>query len=296
MNRYFNLILILCLVLVPVSAICDTTYIGIAFAMIGVPLQNYQIAQTEVTYELWYAVKTWALHNGYSFDNSGREGNEGKNGANPTSASQEPVTCISWRDAMVWCNVLTEYYVAKGGTGYQCVYCSDSAYTMPIRTSTGDAIDKTGGTQDNPYVNPDAKGFRLPTSDEWYKAARYIDGSTVYPDNHASGADTPYEDSTASTDIDGDGDCETVGNVAVYLANATKTARVKTKSPNKLGLYDMSGNASEWCFDWYRNGSLRIVRGGGWYDLAFDLLVGSVYCDAPNYADYFIGFRPARNN
>lgn len=296
MKKYFNLGLILILILVPALAACDTTYTGVAFTMIDVPSQRYEIAQTEVTYELWYAVKTWALNNGYSFANAGREGNHGTEGADPTSASQEPVTYISWRDAMVWCNALTEYYAAKGGTKYQWVYCSDSAYTTPIRTSTDGIVDKTAGMQDNPYVNQDAKGFRLPTSNEWYQAARYIDGSTVYPDKYASGADAAYDAPTASTDIDGDGDYKTIGDVAVYLGNAKKVARVKTKSPNKLGLYDMSGNVSEWCFDWYHGGSLRVERGGGWYDEAFDVLVGSVYSDAPNYAYYFIGFRPVRTN
>jgi formylglycine-generating enzyme required for sulfatase activity len=298
MKKYINLGLILILILVPITAFSasDTTYTGVAFKMIGVPSQGYEIAQTEVTYELWYAVRTWALHNGYSFANAGREGNDGTDGAAPTSANQEPVTNISWRDAMVWCNALNEYYAAKSGTRYQCVYCSDSAYTKPIRTSTDSIVDKTAGTQDNPYINPNAKGFRLPTSDEWYKAARYIDGSAVYPDTYVSGSDAAFEEPIASTDIDGDGDYETIGNVAVYSANSKKTANVKTKSPNKLGLYDMSGNVWEWCFDWYIGGSLRVERGGGWHDIPFDLLVGFVYGDAPSYADSIIGFRPARTN
>jgi formylglycine-generating enzyme len=295
MKKYLNLGLILILILIPVS-VCGTAYTGVAFTMTDVPSRSYEIAQTEVTYELWYAVKTWALHNGYSFANAGREGNEGTEGADPTSASQEPVTYISWRDAMVWCNALTEYYAVKGGTRYQCVYFSDSAYTTPIRTSTDGAVDTTVGMQDNPYVNQDAKGFRLPTSEEWHQAAQYIDGSTVYPDRYASGADAAYDAPTVSTDIDGDGDYETIGDIAVYSGNAKKIVRVKTKSPNKLGLYDMSGNVSEWCFDWYSNGSLRVERGGGWYDEAFDVLVGSVYSDAPNYAYYFLGFRPVRTN
>jgi len=69
----------------------------------------YWIARTEVTYELWDAVYIWATSNGYNFANPGRKGDgEG-------DTDQHPVTEINWRDAMVWCNALTEYYNALFG-------------------------------------------------------------------------------------------------------------------------------------------------------------------------------------
>ena len=59
--------------------------------------RSYRIAETEVTYELWYRVKTWAMSNGYAFAHAGREGLDGIDGAAPTTDKNEPVTYISWR-------------------------------------------------------------------------------------------------------------------------------------------------------------------------------------------------------
>ena len=81
------------------------------------------------------------------------------------------------------------------------------------------------------------------------------------------------EDQWAGTD---EGD--KVGEYAWYDENSeNKTHEVKKKLPNGYGLYDMSGNVWEWCWDWYSSttpaggqdpaggasGSARVVRGGG---------------------------------
>ena len=111
------------------------------------------------------------------------------------------------------------------------------------------------------------KKFSLPTEAQWEYAARGgKSGGTKY-----SGSDD-------------------IGNVAWCEINSSnKTHPVGTKSPNSLGIYDMSGNVWEWCQDWYRDyssnsqtnptGLIRmsgpVGRGGGWYNGARDCRVSN---------------------
>ncbi len=271
---------------------------GVLFKMVYVPGKTFYtstddsgtatvdnafwIAETEVTYELWYQVYTWATSNGYSFANPGREGKDGSDGGEPTAAKKEPVTSVSWRDVMVWCNALTEYYNAQNATSYTCVYKDGET---PIR-------DSSNATQcDSVVPDKNANGFRLLKSNEWELAARYRDDSNsdgdimdsgeYYPGDYASGATADYNDTTAT------------GLVAWYSDNSDNHPHdVKTKKENALGLYDMSGNVWEWCFT--ADDSKRIVRGGSYGNGTTYLQVGSLGSYPSFIVDISIGFRFCR--
>ena len=132
------------------------------------------------------------------------------------------------------------------------------------------------------------KQYRLPTEAEWEYAARGGNRSKGYK---YSGSNT-------------------LGNVAWYDDNSgNKTREVMTKSPNELGLYDMSGNVWEWCSDWYDNeyyadspnnnpkgpssGSDRVVRGGSWLISARFCRVSYRFIIAPSYRNGLHGLRLA---
>ena len=130
-------------------------------------LSSFKIAKYQVTYELWHKVKQWAEDNGYTFANDGQEGHDGTEGAQPTDAEHEPVTNISWRDAIVWCNAYSEM-----------------AGLTPVYTYNSDTIKDSSDSNacDNAVENwTTANGFRLPSEGEWQYAAGYRDGSIWTP-------------------------------------------------------------------------------------------------------------------
>ena len=156
-----------------------------------------------------------------------------------------------------------------------------------------------GWQENHPIVNvtwDDASAYaqwagkRLPTEAEWEYAAR---GGRLSKGYTYSGGNDP-------------------GAVAWYDGNSGKqTQPVGEKSPNELGLYDMSGNVWEWCADlydenYYRNspkqdptgpssGQFRVLRGGSWN-------INDSYCRL-TYRNWFfpslrgnnIGFRCAQD-
>ena len=128
--------------------------------------------------------------------------------------------------------------------------------------------------------------FRLPTEAEWEFAARGGNKSQGYL----------YAGSN------------TINNVAWYSGNSfSETLNVAIRQANELGLYDMSGNVLEWCFDWYGDyssssqtnpigpdsGSHRVYRGGSWFSNMRDCRVSYRGGYTPAYCDNDLGFRLA---
>jgi formylglycine-generating enzyme required for sulfatase activity len=253
-----------------------------------VTLSPFKIATYETTYELWYEVKQWATDsargaNGYTFANDGSEGHDGTAGAAPTDAKLEPVTMINWRDAIVWCNAYSEM------TGKTPVYKNSGAV---IRDSTN------ATACDGAQMDTSVGGYRLPTEAQWEYAAR--------------GGGTPSATGSFANKWAGTNTESELGNYAWYYDNSGNvTHPAGEKTANALGLYDMSGNVFEWCWDWYGSpvdtgtaadpagpasspDLARVFRCGSWLSVASDCAVTCRSGDAPVGRSVTLGFRVVR--
>lgn len=184
---------------------------------------------------------------------------------------KNPVTCVSWFDAIAYCNWLSNK------EGLEPCY-SLSGNANPHEWSPGLVV-----------CNWQANGYRLPTEAEWEFAAR---GGVKSKGYQYSGSDD-------------------VVSVAWYLNNSEKkTQAVGTKQANELGIYDMSGNIREWCWDWYDSayftkspssdprgadsGSSKILKGGVWFYYVGDCRMSYRPYINPSQSHNTFGFRIAR--
>lgn len=192
-----------------------------------------------------------------------------------------PMYSINWYETLVYCNLrsyaenLTPCYTIKGKT-----HPDEWGHVPTYFDAAWDAVT----------CNWDANGYRLPTEAEWEYAAR---GAANNPDYIYAGSDSLYE-------------------VGWFYDNSESFHCSGCLAPNGLGLYDMSGNVWEWCWDrmdsnYYNtspannpkgpnSGIWRVFRGGSFRSAAINCRVAERDYNVPYYKSNCIGLRLVRKS
>jgi formylglycine-generating enzyme required for sulfatase activity len=278
-----------------------------------VTVDGFYISRTEVTQKEYYDAMSRASDPVNRIPSQFTNGNAVR--------PNHPVERVSWFDAIRFSIHRTEQANTARKTGEPLL---DQVYTnFSVQSRIGEPVPQglplnavTSATFDVNWI-PDsfspgnrgfANGYRLPTEAEWEFAARgghESPGNFMYAGSNNAAAVAWYNESV-KTRPEGDRATQAVGGL----------------QPNALGIFDMSGNVSEWCWDWfvrYNNNVIRyevsnprgpenpvplegsqppyeqrVRRGGGWSNAAGNVRSVVRNSDTPDTAHWVVGFRVVR--
>jgi len=247
-------------------------------ASAGGGVAPFYISKCEIPYALWKRVRRPAVAQMYGLEDyypymTDRDGDMGsmdflsQAGSNEHSA-HEPVTDITWLDAIAWCNMLSEYEGRE-----PCYYFTPDFDTVFRRVRERRMHQRNEWYVPKVYVKWDADGYRLPTVAEWLAA---------------NGGARP-----------------STGSAWIGSNSGDTTHPVGTRSAGANGLYDMGGNVWEFVWDAGEKyvekegvgyAGQHVVMGGDFSYPADPWTVSaSRYGDDPRTGNFNIGFRVVRS-
>ncbi|MBU1700999.1 MAG: formylglycine-generating enzyme family protein [Candidatus Eisenbacteria bacterium] len=251
----------------------------------------FYMSSAEVTNQQYADLAQWSYDHGYCMATSSSLG-DALDGSTVELLDLDGYCEISFSGGVFTVDVGREDHPVLDVTWYgSAAYCDWLSLSEGLTRAYDHGTWQCNGH--NPY---DAAGYRLPTEAEWEYACR-------------AGTQTPFHTGDcldAGTEANCDGNYPYPGCPSGPFVEWT--VPVGSYPANGFGLYDMHGNLWEWCNDWYgayggyetdpegpEAGSFRVLRGGGWFNVAQDCRSAVRYYDYPDFSLRYIGFRLARS-